>query len=58
MGKLIDDVKKLLDDMQKNHAQWHVERTTTKTDNAGEEYNIELTAKVDELISVIKGKKR
>ena len=56
MDKLIDDVKKLLDDMQKIHAQWHVERTTTKRDNAVEEYNTELTAKVDELISVIKGK--
>ena len=58
MDKLIDDVKKLLDDMQKIHAQWHVERTTTKRDNAVEEYNTELTAKVDELISIMKGKEK
>jgi hypothetical protein len=56
MGKPIDDVKKLLDDMQENHAQWHVERTTTKRVNAIEENNAELTAKLDELISVMKGK--
>lgn len=56
MGKPIDDVKKLLDDMQGNHAQWHVERTTTKKVNTVEENNTELTAKLDELISVMKGK--
>ena len=56
MGKPIDDVKKLLDEMQENHAQWHVERTTTKRVNAIEEKNMELTAKLDELISIMKGK--
>ena len=56
MGKPIDDVKKLLDDMQENHAQWHVERTTTKRVNAIEENNAELISKLDELISVMKGK--
>ena len=34
MGKPIDDVKKLLDDMQENHAQCHVERDTTKRVNS------------------------
>ena len=56
MGKPIEDVKKLLDDMQENHAQWHVERTTTKRVNAIEENNAELKTKFDELISVMKGK--
>ena len=56
MGKPIEYVKKLLDDMQENHAQWHVERTTTKRVNAMEESNTELAAKLEELISVIKGK--
>ena len=36
MVKSMEDVKKLLDDMQENHAQWHVERTTTKRVNAME----------------------
>ena len=58
MGKPIEDVKKILDDMQENHAQWHVERTTTKRVNAIEENNAELTAKLDELISVMKGKEQ
>ena len=49
MGKPIDDVKKLLDDMQENHAQWHVERTTTKKVNAIEENSSELTTKLEEL---------
>ena len=47
MGKPIDDVKKLLDDMQENHAQWHVERATTKRVNTIEESSTELTAKLD-----------
>ena len=49
-------LKKLLDDMQENHAQWHVERSTTKRVNAIEEKNTELTAKLDELIAMMKGK--
>ena len=56
MGKPIDDVKKLLDDMQKNHVQSHVERATTKRVNSVELSSTELTAKLDELISVMKGK--
>ena len=56
MGKPIEDVKKLLDDMKENHAKQHVERMTTKRVNAIEESSMELTAKLDELISVIKGK--
>ena len=56
MGKPIDEAKKLLDDMQENHAQWHVERATNKRVNAIEEKNMELTAKIDELISMVKGK--
>ena len=56
MGKPIDDVKKLIDDIQENHALWHVERTTAKRMNAIEENNAELTSKLDEPISVMKGK--
>ena len=37
IGKPIEDVKKILDDMQEDHAQWHVERTTTKKVNAMQE---------------------
>ena len=43
MGRPIDEAKKLLDDMQENHAQWHVERATTKRVNAIEEKNTELS---------------
>ena len=56
MGKPIEDVKKLLDDMQENHAQWHVERTSTKKVNAIQEDSSELTTKLEELISLMKGK--
>ena len=50
---------KLLDDMQNNHAQWHIERTNTKKVNAvTESNNEELAAKVDELLSALKHKKR
>ena len=43
--------------MQDNHAQWHVERTTTKKVNSvTREENEELTAKLDELVSAVKGK--
>ena len=56
MGKPIEDVKKLLDDMQENDAQWHVERSTTRRVNAIEENGSELTTKLEELISLMKGK--
>ena len=46
MGKPIEDVKKILDDMQENHAQWNVERTTTKKVNAIQENSSELTTKL------------
>ena len=43
--------------MQDNHAQWNIERTNTKRVNAvTESNNEELTAKVDELLNVLKGK--
>ena len=47
MRRPIDEAKKLLDDMQENHAQWHVERATSKRVNAIEEKNTELAAKID-----------
>ena len=57
MGKEIEVAKKLLDDMQDNHAQWHIERTNTKKVNAvTESNNEELITKVDELISALKHK--
>ena len=57
MGKEIKVAKKLLDDMQNNHAQWHIERTNTKKVNAvTKSNNEELTTKVDELLSALKHK--
>ena len=57
MGKQITEAKQLLDNMQDNHAQWHVERSNTKKVNSvTPEENVELTTKLDELILVVKGK--
>ena len=57
MGKEIEVAKKLLDDMQNNHAQCHFERRNTKKVNAvTSSKNKELTAKVDELRSTLKHK--
>jgi hypothetical protein len=57
MGKEIEIAKKLRNDMQDNHSQWHVERSSTKKVNSVTEgVNEDLTAKVDELIGIIKGK--
>jgi hypothetical protein len=56
-GKEIEIAKKLRNDMQDNHSQWHVERSSTKKVNSVTEgVNEDLTAKVDELIGIIKGK--
>ena len=55
MGKETEVAKKLLDDIQNNHAQWHIERTNTKKVNAvTESNNEELTPKVDELVYALK----
>ena len=55
MGKDIALTTKLLNDMQDNHSQWHVERSSSKKVNSITEANNEvLTAKVDELICMIK----
>ena len=55
MGKEIALATKLLNDMQDNHSQWHVERSSSKKVNSITEVNNEvLTAKVDELICMIK----
>ena len=57
MGKQITEAKQLLDNMQDNHAQWHVERSNTKKVNSvTPEENVELTAKLDGLILAVKGK--
>ena len=57
MGKQLNEAKQLLDNMQDNHAQWHVERSNTKKVNSvTPEENVELTAKLDELILAVKGK--
>lgn len=57
MGRPITEAKRLLDEMQENHAQWHVERSTTKkVYSIFEDKNEELTAKIDQLIGIIKGK--
>ena len=57
MGKPVEVATKLLDDMQNNHAQWHVERSSSrKVNSINEEKNEELTVKVDELLNILKGK--
>ena len=57
MGKQVSVANKLLDDMQNNHAQWHVERSNTKKVNSvSPQENEELNAKLDELILAVKGK--
>ena len=57
MGKQVDGATKLLNDMQNNHAQWHVERSSSrKVNSINEEKNEELTVKVDELLNILKGK--
>ena len=57
MGKQVTEAKKLLDNMQDNHAKWHVERLATKKVNSvTPKENVELTAKLDELILAAKGK--
>jgi hypothetical protein len=56
MGKEIEITTKLLNHMQDNHFQWHVERSSTrKVNSISEENNEDLTAKVDELINIDKG---
>lgn len=56
MGRPVSVAKQLLDDMESNHAQWHVERSSSRKVNSTiEEKNGELTAKVDELLNIIKG---
>jgi hypothetical protein len=55
MSKQVDVSKKLLDDMQSNHAQWHVERSSSRKVNlVTEENNEELTSKVDELLHILR----
>jgi GTP cyclohydrolase FolE2 len=59
MGKQVEVATKLLDDMQDNHAQWHVERTSSrKVNSINEETNDELKAKVDVLITFLRTKKK
>ena len=57
MGKQITEANQLLDNMQDNHAQWHVDRSNTKKVNSiSPQENEELNAKLDELILTVKGK--
>jgi hypothetical protein len=47
---------KILNDMQDTHSQWQVERSASrKVNSVTEERNEVLTAKVDELIYMLKG---
>ena len=56
MGKQVAVATKLLDDMQSNHVQWHVERSSSrKVNSINEEKNEELNLKVDELLKYFKG---
>ena len=57
MGKHITEAKQLLDNMQDNHAQWHVDRSNTKKVNSvSPQENEELNAKLDELILAVEVK--
>ena len=57
MSKPVELARRLLDDMQSNHAQWHVERSSSrKVNSITEGNNEELTSKVDELLNILKGK--
>ena len=57
MGKQITEAKQFLDNMQNNHAQWHVERANTKKVNSVTQMeNVELPSKLNELILAVKGK--
>lgn len=57
MSKPVELARRLLDDMQSNHAQWHVDRSSLRKVNAiTEGNNKELTSKVDELLQILKGK--
>jgi hypothetical protein len=56
MGKEVEEGMKLLDDMQNNHSQRHVERSSTKVNSITKIENEELIAKVNELLGIVKGK--
>jgi hypothetical protein len=56
MGKGVEEGTKLLDDMQNNHSQWHVERSSRKVNSITEIENEELIAKVNELLGIVKDK--
>jgi hypothetical protein len=50
MGKGVEEGTKLLDDMQNNHSQWHVERSSRKVNSITENENEELIAKIKKLM--------
>jgi hypothetical protein len=57
MRKHVDVARKLLDDMQSNHAQWHIKRSSSRKVNSVTEGRYEeLTSKVDELLNILTGK--
>jgi hypothetical protein len=57
MSKPVELARRLLDDMQSNDAQWHVDRSSSRKVNAiTKGNNEELTSKVDELIHIFKCK--
>jgi hypothetical protein len=57
MSKQVDVARRLLDDIQSNHAQCHVERSSSrKVNSVTERRDEELTSKVDELLNILKGK--
>jgi hypothetical protein len=53
-GKGVEEGTKLLDDMQNNHSQWHVERSSRKVNSITKTENEELIPKVNELLSIVK----
>jgi hypothetical protein len=50
MGKGVEEGTMLLDDMQNNHSQWHVERSSRKVNSITENENEELITKVKKLM--------
>jgi hypothetical protein len=56
MGKGVEEGTKLLDDMQNNHSQLHVEMSSRKVNSITEIENEELIARVNELLGIVKGK--
>jgi hypothetical protein len=56
MSKQVEVARRLLDNIQSNHAQWYAERSSSRKVNSIKGNNEELTSKVDEFLNILKGK--